>query len=194
MHRNLRRRVTTATAGDSYELTAVLIARYNTAPHRSLHGLSPAQHLRQRLDRFPLVRHVPVDRRDTLAWLTFRSERTVRGSVRAGRRPYVAYEGVEYRSEILARSPALIGKPLVLRVNPDDLRVVRAFFADGRELGPLTAISGWGVRPHSLQTRQAILALERQGRLTRDLGTDPIDVYSAIGVRKPARPAALPIN
>lgn len=67
----------------------------------------------------------------------------MKGHDKEGRRPFVYYEGVKYSNEVLLRSPQLINKSLELLINTDDLRVIKAFLADGSELGNLTAIGKW---------------------------------------------------
>jgi putative transposase len=59
-------------------------------------------------------------------------------------------------------------------MNADDLRCVRAFLADGTELGVLEAQGAWSVKPHNLKLRQEILKLH--GRKST-LGTNPIEAY-----------------
>jgi putative transposase len=70
----------------------------------------------------------------------------------------------------------LIGRKLLLYLNADDLRSVRAFLPDGTELGVLNAQGAWGVMPHNLKLRQEILKL--RGRRPRaGIDSNPIEVY-----------------
>lgn len=56
--------------------------------------------------------------------------RTVMGGGRKrGRRPYVQVNGNRYASRKLSQSPNLIGKQLLLRVNPE-LRTLEAYYED----------------------------------------------------------------
>ncbi|GAB1154673.1 hypothetical protein YWY31_06980 [Paenibacillus illinoisensis] len=71
--------------------------------------------------------------------------RTVRGSLLSERKPYIQYEGVKYRSEKLANSAHLIKQELVLHVNVDDLRTLKAYHPNGSEFGYLTACGRWSL-------------------------------------------------
>lgn len=101
----------------------------------------------------------------------------MKGHDKEGRRPFVYYEGVKYSNEVLLRSPQLINKSLELLINTDDLRVIKAFLADGSELGNLTAIGKWGVSPHNLRTRKAINKLKNNKMIHFNQYEDPISVY-----------------
>jgi len=88
----------------------------------------------------------------------YRICRTIRGNMKEGKRPYVEILGVRYTSEILSQQPELIGKKLVIYIDPQDGRFAHAYFADkGEELGLLDAKGFWGRTPHTLEMRKAIL-------------------------------------
>lgn len=59
----------------------------------------------------------------------------VRGYLAQGARPHINLFQVRYTSDVLAASSALLGKELRIYYNSDDLRIVRAFLADGSDLG-----------------------------------------------------------
>ena len=103
-----------------------------------------------------------------LAWLAEHQRRTlclmqsarqcrVRAYLKQGVRPHINQYGVRYTSPVLATSTHLIGQHLLIYMNADDLRSVRAFLADGMELGVLEAQGAWRVVPHNLRLRQEIL-------------------------------------
>lgn len=78
--------------------------------------------------------------------------------MKEGKRPYVEILGVRYTSEILSQQPELIGKKLVIYIDPQDGRYAHAYFAEkGEELGLLDAKGFWGRTPHTLEMRKAIL-------------------------------------
>ena len=52
---------------------------------------------------------------------------------------------MEYRNDIIANLPDLVGTELELLIDIDDLRSIRAFFRDGSELGLLYATGKWGL-------------------------------------------------
>lgn len=138
------------------EITEVLISNYNGTRHEGINNLSPLEAMQQRISRGLLPRIMPEERRGDAQFLSFRAQREVKGSVKDGRRPFINYEGVEYRSELLSRCSHLIGTSLDLLVNMNDLRIIKAFLPDGSEFGSLTASGKWGVTPHTLQIRKQI--------------------------------------
>jgi putative transposase len=78
---------------------------------------------------------------------------------------------------VLAASTDLIGQHLLIYMNADDLRSVRAFLADGTELGVLDAQGAWQLVPHNLKLRQEICRQSgKRGRLS-DSHTNPIEAY-----------------
>jgi hypothetical protein len=52
-----------------------------------------------------------------------------------GVRPHINLYGVRCTNIVLANSAHLIGQSVLVYINADDLRCVRAFLADGTELG-----------------------------------------------------------
>lgn len=159
------------------QLTDVLISDYNGTPHEGVNNLSPLEVLKQRLDKGYIPRVMPEEKRSDVNFLALHAQRTVKGSVKEGRRPFINYEGVEYRSEVLSRSPDFIGTKLDLIVNMDDLRVIKAFLPDGSEFGMLTASGKWGISPHTLQVRKQINRLRNQKLLHYTSSDDPIQCY-----------------
>lgn len=159
------------------QITDVLIANYNGTPHEGINNLTPLECLQQRISRGMLPRVMPEEKREEVAFLSLSAQRKVQGNIKKGRRPFVNYEGVEYRNEVLSRSLNLIGTKLDLLVNIDDIRVIRAFLPDGSELGRLTATGKWGVTPHSLQVRRQINKLRKLKLLHFTHKDDPINQY-----------------
>ena len=84
---------------------------------------------------------------------------------------------MRYTNDVLASSTQLIGKKLLLYLNADDLRSVRAFLPDGTELGVLNAQGTWGVMPHNLKLRQEILELRGRRRPLAGIDSNPIEAY-----------------
>lgn len=159
------------------QLTDVLISNYNGTPHEGINNLSPLQCLEQRIQRGMLPRVMDEEKREETVFPSLSASRFVQGNIETGKRPFVYYEGVEYRSEVLARSTGLKGKKLDLLINIDDLRVIRAFFPDGTPFGLLTAAGKWGITPHSLQVRKQINQLKKRKLLHYTNQDDPIDCY-----------------
>jgi len=159
------------------ELTEILIANYNCTPNQGNNYLTPLEAMEQRINRGMPLRLIPAEKRNELDFFSIRAQRTVTGSVENGKRPYINYEGVSYKNNILARSPDLIGTKLTLYINTEDLRSIKAFLPDGSELGLLTAAGKWGVVEHSIQIRKAINKLRNRKLLNLSLLDDPVEKY-----------------
>ncbi|MGE6593667.1 hypothetical protein ACQKFU_29890 [Bacillus mycoides] len=159
------------------ELTDVVIAQYNGTPHSTLENLSPLEYLKLKISNGCFLRLMPEEDRNNIIFFTQKETRTISGSVKRGRRPYIQYEDVIYRNEILERSPQLIGTKLTLLVNIDDLRNIKAFLPDGSELGYLRATGKWALQKHSLKVRKAINKLKRNKLIYFTTQDDPIEVF-----------------
>ena len=175
------------------ELIEVMIAQYNTTPHTALGYGTPLEVLERYVATGGTLRYVAEKYRNDAEFLYERAVRTVRGSLKRSRRPYIEFEGAVYRNEILSRSPELIGQKLALHVNPDDVRCIKAFLPDGNELGILTAAPPWHRTPHSLDTRRAINSQRHKKLIAFTEMDDPIAAYGEqLGrealVKKRARP------
>lgn len=138
------------------ELLDVIMANHNGEPHSALCWRSPLEQLRYFLEvEGTPLRHLRADEQPRVNLLAAHFTRTVRGSPKRGRRPYVQFEDERYTNEVLARSPDLIGTELTLVVSTKDLRTIIAFLPNGAELGILTAMGKWSRTPHTLATRRA---------------------------------------
>jgi transposase InsO family protein len=158
------------------QLTEVLIANYNTEPHSALGYLSPLEVMDQRINqRDMLPRIKPEEERNEDEFLSFIAKRTIRGSLKSGKRPYITYEGVPYRNEVLSKSLNIIGQDLHLLVNINDLRVIRAYLSDGTEFGYLKATGKWGITPHTLRMRKQINQLIYRKMLFISQTDDPLE-------------------
>jgi transposase InsO family protein len=161
-----------------FEITDLVIAKYNATPHSGIGYKSPLDLMQQFADdENSLMRTLPEDQRSKLGLLDVEFTRQIRGNVAEGRRPYINLEGARYRSDVLARSPELIKKKLKLIMDPDDARSVTAYLPNGAEFGVLTANGFWGIRPHTLEIRKAILSLKRERLIYFLENQDPMPVY-----------------
>lgn len=164
------------TLEELYEITDVLIAEYNGTPHSGLGYLTPLEAFSQRVN--PLYLNIiPEEKRRELKFLTLIAKRTIRGSIKTGKRPHINYEGVVYRNEVLSASQSLIGTELSLVVDVEDLRVIEAFLPDGSSIGLLEASGKWGIVPHSLKTRKEINELRNRKIIHFTDYDNAIDVY-----------------
>lgn len=164
------------TVDEIEQLTEVLIANYNNEPHSGLNYLSPLEVMRQRVVmRDMMPRTMAEEKRNEDYFLCYTTKRTIQGNEKEGKRPFITFEGVPYRSEVLSRSFKLISQELHLVVNIKDLRVVKAFFKDGTEFGYLTASGKWGITPHTLQMRKQINKLVRRKIIYLSETDDPVE-------------------
>ena len=156
------------------ELLDVIIANHNGEPHSALCWRSPLEQLTYFLDvEGTPLRYLRTDEQARVSLLNARFTRKVCGNPKHGRRPYVQFEDERYTSEVLARSPDLIGTELTLVVNTADLRTLTAFLPNGAELGVLAAMGKWAHTPHSLATRRAA---NRRRTLKIEHHVDPANV------------------
>lgn len=159
------------------ELTEILIANYNNTPHEGINGFMPLELMKQRIERGQIPRAMPETERTDLAFLSLKVTRKVSGDMKSGRRPYIRYEGVDYRNDVLSKTPHLIGVKLTLLININDLRMIKAYLPDGSEFGILTAKGKWSLKPHTLKMRQEINKLKRNKDIYISMYDDPIEVY-----------------
>ena len=160
------------------ELLAVWVWNYNGAPHGGLGGRTPLEAMTAAIrDRRALLRHLPESLRRNLCLLQSVHRARVRGHVGRGEKPYISFYHVRYTSPTLARSPQLIGKELRIYYDADDIRRLRAFLADGTELGELKVGGLWQLTPHSLEMRKRIFKAKRLRQVRFGEQDDPVEIY-----------------
>lgn len=157
------------------QITAVLIANYNRTPHSGLGNLTPLEVMKQRVMKGMEPRVLPEDARREVGFFEMTAIRTIRGNLKTGKRPYITYEGVTYRNELLSSTFDLIGTQIILLVNTQDIRFLKAFLKDGSEIGYVTASGRWGITPHTLQMRKQVNALYRKRLLHYTNLDDPVE-------------------
>lgn len=118
-------------------------------------------------ERQLLLRHVSPELRGDLCMLQSVHLSRVRGNIQRGDKPHISFFHVRYTSHQLAQSAQLIGQSLGILYDADDIRVLRAYRADGTELGELKAGGLWSVSPHSLELRKRIWISARIHRRRR---------------------------
>lgn len=158
------------------EVTQVILSNYNGTPHEGVNNLTPLEVLEQRLSRGMPIRTLSEEQRNEVVFFSMKAERKITGNRKTGRKPRIHFEGVTYHSEVLSRSPDLIGTKLTLLVNTDDVRSVRAYLPDGSEFGVLSASGKWGTSPHNLRTRKLINKLRNRKALHITMEDDPVEV------------------
>jgi len=159
------------------ELIEYAIASYHGTPHAGLNSVTPLEAMTYFVrGKQQLLTWLPERHRRTLCLMQTARRCRVRAYLEQGVRPHINLYRVRYTNPVLACSTHLIGQPLLVYMNADDLRCVRAFLADGTELGVLEAQGAWRVVPHNLKLRQEILKLHGDRR-ARPLGSNPIEAY-----------------
>ena len=91
----------------------------------------------------------------------FETSCTVRGNARTGRYPYIWFRGLNYSNERLRKRPSLIGKQIIVKDNPQDIRVLEARLRNGQRLGTLQLIGGLPIM------NKAIRNIERKKKVRR---------------------------
>lgn len=164
--------------GELEELLEYSIASYNGTPHSGLNNATPLEAMEFFVrGRQTMVTWLAEHHRRTLCLMQSARRCPVRAYLDHGIRPHVNLHGVRYTNSVLATSTHLIGQRLLVYMNADDLRCVRAFLPDGGELGLLDAQGAWRVVPHNLKLRQEIR--KQKGRRRTDAAgvRNPIEAY-----------------
>lgn len=162
------------------DLMEASIATYNAMPHAGLNGRTPleAMHYHVR-GKGHLITWLPEAKRRTLCLMQRAHRCRVRGYLGQGIRPHINLFQVRYTNEVLASTGTLLGQDLRVYYNVADLRSVRAFLADGTELGILKAQGAWGEVSHDLKLRREIMKLRGRRRLTEAISREFIDRFVA---------------
>ena len=142
------------------ELIEAAIATYNASPHDGLNGRTPLEAMEYSVRRNgAMLSWLPEAKRRTLCLMQTPRRVTVRSYLHQGQRPHVNFFGVRYTNAMLASTASFLGQELRIYYHSQDLRTVRAFAADGSEIGVLKAQGAWGEIAHDLKLRQEILRL-----------------------------------
>ena len=160
------------------QLMEASIAAYNATPHSGIHGHSPLAVIEQSIrGRGAMLSWLPEGKRRAMYLMQTPKRTRVRGYLAQGIRPHVTFYQVRYTNAVLAASAIWIGKEIRLYYNSQDLRTVRAFLADGTEIGVLKAQGAWGEYPHDLALRRAIMKETGRKRFGRVLDASFLSNY-----------------
>ena len=155
------------------QLIEASLASYNATPHGGLNGRTPLEAMEYLVrGKGEMLQWLPEAKRRTLCLMQTAHRCRVRGYLDQGVRPHINLFQVRYTSEVLAATGVLLGRDLRVYYNSDDLRTVRAFLADGTELGILKAQGAWGEVCHDLKLRREIMKLRGRKRLTYAISQD----------------------
>ncbi|MFM0007978.1 integrase [Paraburkholderia dipogonis] len=175
------------------ELIEFAIASYHGTAHGGLNGVTPLEAMEFfARGRGEMLTWLPQVRRRMLCLMQSARHCRVRGYLALGVRPHINLLGVRYTNAVLACSAQLIGQSLRVYINSDDLRCVRAFLADGSELGVLEAQGAWRVVPHNLTLRNEIMRLKGRRQSADASAGNPIEAYvqTKVAEAKKSRRAA----
>jgi putative transposase len=175
------------------ELIEYAIASYHGMPHGGLNSVTPLEAMEYFVrSRQVLLTWLPERHRRTLCLMQSARQCRVHAYIERGVRPHINLYGVRYTNAVLACSTRLVGQSLLVYMNADDLRSVRAFLADGTELGVLEAQGAWRVMPHNLTLRREIQKLQGRKRTHAASGANPIEAYvqAKLGEARKTRKAA----
>ncbi len=162
------------------QLMDVLIAEYNTTPHSGIENLTPLECLKRRVlenGMYPTIADdETIKNIEKLNYII--DTRIVRGGTKvSGRRPYINYQGTEYRCSELSVNEEYIGETITLYINPRDISELEAYSSKGYFIGVLRARGEYGTRSHSLKTRKNAQKLARErGRDKLEFDT-PVTAY-----------------
>ncbi len=167
------------------DMVEVLLADYNGTSHSGISSRTPLEAMAQLIARdHGYVRTLPRVMRSNLCLLQEAKIVPIKGNLATGTRPHINFLEVRYTSDVLSSSPGLINKKLRIYFDVRDLRMVKAFFEDGSELGVLRAARPWCYTPHSLRVRREILRLKRLGKLKYREGDDPVEAWEKLKRRE----------
>ena len=160
------------------ELMEAALATYNATPHDGLNGRTPLEAVEHSVrGRSAMLNWLPEAKRRTLCLMQTPRRATVRGYLNQGQRPHINFHGVRYSNMVLACTAAFLGQELRVFYNSHDLRTVRAFGADGIEIGILKAQGAWGEIAHDLKLRQEIIRQRGRKRLASALSQEFLQSY-----------------
>jgi putative transposase len=150
-------------------------ATINGLQTEGLCNISPLEYLQQLIEDdsyfWPVLPDLPEGIADlNTDVLTVR----VSGDPEDGRRAHFKIDRVPYTNEVIAASPELIGKQVLVHFPRKDLRAVEVFNVSGEPLGTALASGHWGETPHSRETRKLVNSLKDRRLLQLTADDDPI--------------------
>jgi transposase InsO family protein len=167
------------------ELVDAAIGVYNGTPHDGLNGRTPLEAIEHGVrSRGLMLNWLPEAKRRTLCLMQSPRRASVRGYLHQGQRPHINFHGVRYSNRVLASTAAFLGQEVRIYYNSQDLRTVRAFGADGAEVGVLKAQGAWGEIAHDLKLRQEIVRLRGRKRLASALSQEFLQQFIARKLQK----------
>lgn len=105
-------------------------------------------------------------------------EAKVTGSVKKGIRPRIKLDQALYTSPQLSDTPGLIGKAVMVRIDPHDYRQVEVYLEDGVFFGVVTVEAAWREIKHSVMTRKLINRAMAKKQLQVIEGQNPVIAWA----------------
>lgn len=167
-------------ANEVEQVLDVYVAQHNATPCEGISYLTPLEYIRHFIEKKSsefILRRLPETMIEQTRVFSITEEVTVRGSVENGRRPYIQLDRVHYTSPVLVELGNLIGEKLLVEIQEDDMRQVKAFLKNGSELGFLIAQGKWSITKHSRRDRKAINSLMSRRELIISEFDDPVVEY-----------------
>jgi len=166
------KRIPTVSLRTLEEAMSIVITQHNVTPQAQLGGATPLA-LFQKHCREHYVRYIPELLRKL--WLPFMGRQTlpIKWLKHENRMPHVNFYGVRYPAPCLLNI-VTHEKEIVVEYDRRDIRQLKAFSKNGKELGIIYASRSWQRFPHSLATRQYINKLIKNHRLAAE---DPLAGY-----------------
>jgi hypothetical protein len=154
------------------EALSIVLTAHNVSPRGQLGGTSPLE-LYQSHYRHHYIRFVPAALRNR--WKPFVGRKTVSLKwLRYGnRKPHIAFEGQRYQGEGLIDAVCHNSR-IIVEFDRRDIRWLRAWSLDGKDLGMIAAPKSWLRFRHSIATRQRINSLIKQHAYH---GNDPLTAH-----------------
>ena len=152
------------------------LANKNGLPAAASRYGTPLDQLRKQLDAgLVKANTLPVARRRAHLFYS-PTKVTIKVDLKRGRRPFVNFLGVRYTSGTLQRNFGMVGKVMVARCDPRDLRTIWLYEPEtGHEWGCLNALGRWGKFPHDMRIRKLFLLLKRKAALGERADDNPLE-------------------
>lgn len=184
-----RRRAEAAAVEHKIELSAVLdlveavIADHNASHPNGNLGATPLELLQRYVDS-DTVGFLPPTLPPRLAHEPRLGLSTqnghIGGNAARGERPHVIFDRVRYTSPELSRRTDLIGRPVVLHFDENNIVSLRVVVEGGECIGDVHATGVWADHPHSREARRLIHAELDAGRMTKRRGGSVVADWLAL--------------
>lgn len=137
------------------ECVEAFLATYNATPKSSLLGNTPLEIFEGQCRRHYLPR-IPNQIGSVANPFEARCKLFVRQNARENRWPHANFIHVKYTGTCLDEE--LVGKQIEVRFDRRDIRTLRAYTLNGKNLGELKCAKKWSRYPHSLTIRKSIIS------------------------------------